>query len=124
MVLRPLIGAVAALSVAAALSACGGGAEAASPAKVTIKAFNFNPDPLTIKKGTTVTFVNADQIHHTATAGTRARPAPKTFNVKLAAAKDANSVTTGKFTFKKKGTYRYFCKYHPGAGMTAKIVVK
>jgi plastocyanin len=116
---RPVLLAVAAL----ALSACGGGAEAASTAKVDIKAFDFQPDPLTVKKGTTVIFVNHDQIHHTATAGTRAKPMRNVFDVKLPAAPDANSVTTGKFTFKKKGTYRYFCKYHPGGGMTAKIVV-
>jgi plastocyanin len=121
---RPFLPGVASLAAAAALSACGGGAEAATTAKVDIKAFDFQPDPLTVKQGTTVRFVNHDQIHHTATAGTRSNPKPGTFNVKLAAAKDASTPSTGKFTFTKKGTYRYFCKFHPGAGMTAKIIVR
>jgi plastocyanin len=105
-------------AAALALGACGGGAQAATTATVDIKAFNFQPDPLTIKRGTTVRFVNEDAIHHTATAGTRANPKPGVFNVKL----KANG--TGRFTFRKRGTYRYFCKFHPGAGMTAKILVK
>ena len=124
MTARPLLSGVAVLAAAAALSACGGGAEAATTAKVDIKAFDFQPDPLTVNKGTTVRFVNHDQIHHTATAGTRSKPKPGVFNVKLAAAKDASTPSTGRFTFKKAGTYRYFCKFHPGAGMTAKVIVK
>jgi len=117
---RYLVVAAAALT----LSACGGGAQAATTATVDIKSFDFQPDPMTVKKGTTVRFVNHDQIHHTATAGTRSKPKPGTFNVKLAAAKDADTPSTKRFTFEKAGTYRYFCKFHPGGGMTAKVIVR
>jgi plastocyanin len=124
MTARPLLSGAAIVVAAAALSACGGGAEAATTAKVDIRAFDFQPDPLTIRKGTTVRFVNHDQIHHTATAGRRSEPKPGVFNVRLGAAKDSDTPSTGRFTFSKAGTYRYFCKFHPGGGMTAKVVVK
>jgi len=124
------------------LAACGGGssdeqpaaggngqAAAAQPAdsggaRVTIKAFNFQPDPLTVKAGTTVTFVNSDQIHHTATAGTRDKPAPKEFNAKLDGASGPGETTEAEVTFDKPGTYAYFCKFHPGDGMVGEIVVE
>jgi plastocyanin len=106
------------LVAAVTLSACGGGAQAAATARVDIKAFDFQPDPLTIKRGTTVRFVNHDEIHHTATAGMRSKPRPSVFDVKLAA------TGTGRFTFRKAGTYRYFCTFHPGPGMVGKIVVR
>ena len=83
---------------------------------VTIKAFNFQPDPITVKAGTTITFVNADQIHHTATAGTRAKPTPAVFNAEIDAAPDANSTTKATITLDKPGTYDYFCTFHPGRG--------
>ena len=124
---------LAVLTAAAALSACGGGessdataktGSAPDAAKVTIKAFDFQPDPTTVKVGTTVTFVNTDQIHHTATAGTRDKPTPKVFNAKMAAAPAAGESTQAEVTFDKAGTYDYFCKFHPGDGMVGEILVR
>ena len=133
MLPRRVITGLAVTVAAAALSACGGGGEpaakATTPAKadateVTIKAFNFQPDPVTVKAGTTVTFVNQDQIHHTATAGTRKKPTPGVFNAKMEAAPGPGKSTEAKVTLDKPGTYDYFCKFHPGNGMTAKLIVK
>ena len=123
--MRNLLSGAVVVVAAAALSACGGGAEAATTTKtVEVRAFNFSPDPLTVKKGTKVRFVNYDRAKHTATAGTRKSPKPGVFNVKLAASQGASAPSTASFTFRKKGTFAYFCKFHPGSGMTAKVIVR
>ena len=127
---RPFLPGVAVLAAVAALSACGGGEPAAQAepkaeaTKVTIKAFDFQPDPLTVKAGTTITFVNTDQIHHTATAGTRGKATPKVFNAKMEAAPGPGESVEAQITLDKAGTYDYFCKFHPGDGMVGKIVVE
>jgi plastocyanin len=78
---------------------------------VQIKDFAFAPQVLTVKPGTTVTWVNADEDPHTVTAN------DKSFH---SAALDTHDKFT--FTFTKPGEYGYFCSLHPH--MTAKIVVK
>ena len=52
------------------------------------------------------------------TSGTRKRPDGR-FDEKLGA-------STGKatVTFDEPGRYRYFCALHPGAGMTAEVIVR
>ena len=116
MTLRPILPGMAVLAAQAEPKA--------QDAKVTIKAFDFQPDPITVKAGTTVTFVNTDQINHTATAGTRDKPTPKLFNAKMAAAPGPGETVEAEITLDKAGTYDYFCKFHPGDGMVGKIVVE
>lgn len=125
-----------ALAVVAVLTfaACGGGdstpasntatsagdgaaGDSAAGASVAIKVFNFQPDPLEIKVGETVTWTNEDDILHTVTSGTREKP-DGAFDGQLAAKGD-----TFERTFDKAGTYDYFCSRHPGEGMTAQVVV-
>jgi plastocyanin len=98
------------------------GAPADRGTVVDIRTFNFQPDPLTIRAGTEVTFVNHDAIDHTVTSGTRAHPDGR-FDDKLAPARAGRS-TSATVTFSKPGRYRYFCAIHPGAGMTAEVVVR
>jgi plastocyanin len=86
---------------------------AASVAKVSIADFVFHPKELVVTAGTVVTWVNGDDVPHTATGS--ASPPPF----------DSRTLDTdGKFSFEFKtpGTYDYFCKLHPQ--MTGKIVVK
>ncbi len=80
-------------------------------ASVAIRNFAFVPQILTIKPGTTVTWVNSDDDPHTVTAN------DKSFH---SAALDTDDKYS--FTFSKPGEYGYFCSLHPH--MTAKIVVK
>lgn len=125
----PLI--IATATSALALAACGGGdaekpaagavkkpAAAAAGTTVNVKVFNFKPDPLTVKAGTKVTWVNQDSAVHTASAGTRTKPS-KDFDGNL-------PESGGKFsyTFDKPGTYDYYCKLHSGPGMTASVIVE
>ena len=83
----------------------------AADVQVKIANFTFDPPTLTVKTGTTVTWVNADDIPH------------------LVSEKDAkfrsSALDTGdKFsqTFSAVGTIEYFCAIHPH--MTGKIVVE
>jgi plastocyanin len=108
----------------AALVACGGGGGAASPAEakpatVTVKTFNFQPDPIEVAAGTVITFSNEDAINHTVTAGTREQPTPAVFDGEL-----AKKGSRFELTLDEPGTYSYFCRIHPGPGMTGSITVR
>ncbi|HZT58704.1 MAG TPA: cupredoxin family copper-binding protein [Pyrinomonadaceae bacterium] len=86
------------------------GADAAQN-QIVIENFTFKPATLTVKAGTKVTWVNRDDVPHTAT------DTDKRFNSGALDTDDRFS-----FTFEKPGTYDYFCALHPK--MTGRIVVK
>lgn len=88
-------------------------ATAAQAANVEVKIDNFvfNPQTVTVKAGDTVTWVNHDDIPHTATSKTG------TFRSKALDTDDKFS-----FTFTTPGTFAYFCALHPH--MTGSIVVE
>ena len=83
----------------------------AEDATVKIDNFTFEPEKLTIKAGTTVTWKNEDDIPHTIASATKA------FKSKALDTDDSFS-----FTFATPGTYEYFCSLHPH--MTGTIVVE
>jgi plastocyanin len=87
-------------------------AAAATAAAVSIDNFTFNPQTLTVKAGTTVTWTNKDDIPHgiAATGNTFTR------------SKALDTDDTYAFTFTTPGTYQYFCYIHPH--MTGTIVVE
>jgi plastocyanin len=80
---------------------------------VSIDNFTFAPKDLTVAAGTTVTWVNHDDVPHTATS----TAGPQSFDSKALDTDEKYS-----FTFSKSGTYRYYCKVHPH--MTASVVVR
>ena len=79
---------------------------------VKIDNFSFAPSEITVAKGTTVSWVNRDDIPHTVVSDDKI-----TFKSKPLDTDDKFS-----YTFSKEGTYNYFCSIHPR--MTAKVVVK
>jgi len=81
------------------------------PNQVVIENFSFVPATLTVKAGTKVTWVNRDDVPHTATE------TDKRFNSKTLDTDDQFD-----FTFSEPGTYNYFCALHPK--MTGQIIVK
>ena len=83
----------------------------AAEAKVTIDNFSFTPQEITVKPGTTVTWVNQDDVPHTVVSN------DKKFKSKALDTDDKFS-----FTFTDPGTYEYYCSVHPK--MTAKVTVK
>jgi plastocyanin len=78
---------------------------------VKIDNFTFAPQRVTVKAGTTVTWINEDDIPH-AIASTG-----KAFRSKVLDTDDKFS-----FTFTTAGVFEYFCSLHPH--MTGTIVVE
>ena len=103
--LAPLIGGLLAGPAAAAQ------APAAAGPTVKIDNFVFGPQALTVTVGTTVTWINQDDIPHTVVAD------DKTFKSRVMDTDERFS-----FTFTKPGEYGYFCSLHPH--MTGKVIVK
>jgi len=83
----------------------------AADAQVKIANFTFEPPVLTVKVGTTVTWVNDDDIPHLVS---------EKDGKFRSSALDTNE--TFSETFKDAGTIEYFCVLHPH--MTGKIVVE
>jgi plastocyanin len=83
----------------------------AATAEVKIDNFSFGPAALTVAVGTTVTWVNHDDIPHTVVSTEGA------FKSKVLDTDEKFS-----FTFSKAGSYPYFCSIHPK--MTGKVVVQ
>ena len=77
---------------------------------VKIGNFTFGPQDLKVKAGTTVTWINEDDIPHTVVSANNFRSRPLDSEDKFS------------FTFTTPGTYRYFCSLHPH--MTGTIVVE
>lgn len=86
-------------------------ADEPASAQIKIDNFTFGPTSLTVASGTTITWINNDDVPHTVVSD------DKVFRSKALDTDDKFS-----YTFTKPGTYNYFCSVHPK--MTAKIVVK
>ncbi|WP_041856063.1 cupredoxin domain-containing protein [Candidatus Korobacter versatilis] len=85
---------------------------AAQPATaVAIDNFMFSPMTIEVERGTTITWVNKDDIPHVV--------ASTTGKFKSRA---IDTDGTFAFTFTEPGTYEYYCSIHPK--MVGKIVVK
>lgn len=84
---------------------------AGDTAKVLIKDFMFTPTSLTVKAGTTVTWVNMDDEPHTVVLST---------GLFRSGGIDTNESYS--FKFDKPGTYGIVCSIHPR--MVATIVVE
>ena len=103
-----------AMSMPMSLTATSGSnAQQAEPtnAEVKIDNFSFGPTAITVKPGTTVTWINRDDIPHTVVS-----------DDKLFKSKVLDTDEKFSYTFSKPGTYPYFCSVHPK--MTGKVVVQ
>ncbi|OGF57054.1 MAG: hypothetical protein A2Z21_10285 [Candidatus Fraserbacteria bacterium RBG_16_55_9] len=78
---------------------------------IELKGFAFNPPVIRVKKGTTVTWANMDNVPHTVTAS------DGSFRSGL-----LNQNQSWSFTFDKPGIYSYFCEPHPY--MQGQIIVE
>jgi len=105
-------------AVPAETSAKAAETNAANSNQVICKNNKFIPDTLTVKVGTTVTWVNQDGYVHTVTSG--ASPSDRTG---LFDSGNINGGETFSFTFDKAGAYDYFCIPHFSLGMIGKITV-
>jgi plastocyanin len=78
--------------------------------EVKIDNFTFAPQKLTVKAGTTVTWINEDDIPHTVVSTGHFRSKPLDTGDKFT------------FTFTTPGSFVYFCSLHPH--MQASITVE
>jgi plastocyanin len=78
---------------------------------VSIDNFTFTPAEITIAPGTTVRWVNHDDIPHTVVEASR------TFKSRTLDTEDSFSMT-----FSVPGSFGYFCSLHPH--MTGKVIVR
>lgn len=88
----------------------GDSGQMASKYQVNIQDFSFQPATLNVPVGATVTWTNKDEEPHTVYS-----------NDDVFKSKALDSDEAFSFTFKKPGTYKYFCSVHPK--MVAMIVV-
>ena len=102
MLLGPILGAMLAFGAVAAQDATNA---------VTIDNFTFSPKELTVAVGTTVKWVNHDDIPHTVVEK------KTTFRSKALDTDDSYS-----FTFTSAGEFDYFCGLHPH--MVGRVIVK
>ena len=86
-------------------------AETSAPAKIVVKDFSFNPTPLTVKAGSTVTWTNMDDEPHTVVSDT---------GVFKSGGMDTNESFSYKFD--KPGTSHFTCSIHPR--MVGTVVVQ
>lgn len=85
--------------------------EAAKSEKVQIVEFSYEPDPVVVQAGGKVIWQNEDTAPHTATADDGSF--------------DTGTLEEGKLkseTFKKAGTYTYFCEIHPTMHGTVEVI--
>ncbi len=110
--LAALVAVVVTLNVTSDNTGSAGAATGAkTPNSITIANFQFSPEPLVVKAGTTVKVTNRDGTAHTVTA------ADKSFDTG-----DIDGGATATITLAKAGTYKYFCDIHNY--MTGTIEVK
>jgi plastocyanin len=102
LLLGPVVGAMLAFGAVAAQDAAD---------VITIDNFTFTPKELTVAVGTTVRWVNHDDIPHTVVEK------KTTFRSKALDTDDSYS-----FTFTSAGTFDYFCGLHPH--MVGQVIVK
>jgi len=86
-------------------------AQQAATAEVKIDNFSFGPPAITVAVGTTVTWINRDDIPHTVVS-----------NDGVFKSKVLDTDEKFSFTFTKAGSYPYFCSIHPK--MTGKVIVQ
>jgi plastocyanin len=77
-----------------------------SGSNVTIKLFQYQPRRIEVQAGTTVTWLNEDEIFHTVTA-----VAPENKGGGFAASLDGKGKSFS-FTFSQPGIYTYYCDRH------------
>jgi plastocyanin len=110
---HPIVFAGSVMIALVLLAAVGRSVDAQQPAppEVKIDNFSFGPATITVAAGSTVTWVNRDDIPHTVVSSDLA------FKSKALDTDEKFS-----YTFSKAGTYSYYCSLHPK--MIGQIVVR
>ena len=78
-----------------------------SRAYIVMARNSFYPASMTVKAGTTVTWVNMDLVAHTVTSGSEEAP------TNLFDSHELGHMGSFSYTFDTPGTYSYYCDIHP-----------
>jgi len=109
---------------ATATGASGGNITATSvsivPGSSSLTDTAFQPNPVQVSVGNTVTWTNNDSQPHTVTSGSNGQPDNK-FNSSPNFSPLLNPGQTFSFTFTQAGDYPYFCMLHPNMVGTASV---
>lgn len=96
--------------------------------EVVVKAFQYQPDPIEVEPGTTITWLNEDNIDHTVTSGIQRDQGVPGVEEDVGSQPDGTfdgdlpmKGASFSFTFEEAGTFAYFCEIH--AGMTGVVEV-
>jgi len=106
-----LLGVVASAAMIHGGSIARAAVEKNAASSISIDNFSFTPKEITVAVGTTITWVNHDDVPHTVVS------TDKKFRSRALDTDDQFS-----FTFTDAGTYSYFCSVHPI--MIGKVIVK
>jgi plastocyanin len=85
-------------------------AAAESTDKIDISDFKFDPETVSVKTGTKVTWTNSDDAAHTATAD------DSSFDTG-----DLDKGDSASVTFDKPGTFTYYCRFHAFMKATVEV---
>jgi plastocyanin len=101
--------------------AAGGGAEVSIvPGSATMSSGGYDPDPVEISVGDTVTWTNDDSTPHTITSGSNGQP-----DGKFDSSPNMNPLMapgdTFEHTFTEAGEYPYYCALHPNLVGTVSV---
>jgi plastocyanin len=99
------------IAVAAADEQSSTNQPSAAKSEIKIDNFSFGPQTVTVSVGSTVTWINHDDIPHTSVS---------TEGVFKSKVMDTDENFS--YTFTKAGTYPYYCTIHPK--MTGTVIVK
>ncbi|AXG10274.1 plastocyanin/azurin family copper-binding protein [Haloplanus rubicundus] len=120
----------------AAIAGCSSAGESTDTKRVSMTDdFAYDPERVTVAPGTTVRWVNDDDVGHSVTAYGDAIPAGTDyfasggFDTERAARNDiaGGLIAAGdayEHTFTTTGTHDYFCVPHEGSGMTGRVIVR
>ena len=99
-----------------ALATVPAGAQSSGSGKVTVGDNYFKPGDLEVAAGTKITWTNTGKVLHSVTPD----------KGKKFGTKELSRGKSYSYTFKKPGTYAYYCTFHgsPGKGQHGTIVVK
>jgi plastocyanin len=109
-------------------ASAGGGAASTSATVQMTDANKFNPDPVTIAKGGTVTWKNTSSSQHSATCDPSLAANKADASLPSGAQPwNSNLLNPGQswsYTFNTSGTYKYFCIPHESVGMVGTVTVQ
>jgi len=91
----------------------------ASTHKISMAGWVFNPAEITINAGDTITWINDDDTTHKIVFEDKSLGAPTIDDpVRIRQKREFS------FTFKKAGTFKYYCLPHADQDMRGKVIVK